>query len=614
MDNQAVYGLGATLAARADLRARDRGRLPGLVAIGVAGVLATAATILDLGGGAFERPDAFPVLRSIVIAAYVVVGGYSWWRRSGSSRFDLLLVGVGVSYAFVSLNASHVALVHTIGRILFAGFIVFLAYVFLCFPHGELESRRARGLIVGFSLTTCVVWLAALPLISRLPAAGPLSDCGSSCPDNAFQVANASDALSSALVWGINVVTVAGAVGLAVLLVAKTRSPARLRRRLVAPLLFCMALQALIYGAYSVSRQADLATSEPLKWVGVVAALMIPFALLVGQVRGRVFSATSLGHLVERAMGDGVTLAHLQALLRDALGDPLLTLATRDPQHGGYVGVNGEAVELPTDRHDLTVTSVLRDGRPVAVLIHDAALDEGGGITTGLAATSLMLLENRQLVEELRSSRARIVASAHLERLRLERNLHDGAQQRLFGIQIKLEAARAQVGADERLVRELDEVAADAAAAVEDLRVLARGLYPTVLRERGLPDALRSFARSVAIPVRIVDRGIGRCDASVEEAVYFCTLEAIQNTTKHGGTGVRASVTLERRGEGLEFTISDDGGGFDPGSEARGSGLVGMQDRIGAVGGTVEVRSEPGRGSSVRGVVPHCWSANGASG
>ena len=614
MDNEAVYGLGSTLAARADVRGRERDRRLGPVAIAVVGVVATAATILDLGSGALERPDAFPVLRSIAIAAYIAVGGYGWWRRSGSSRFDLLLVGVGVSYALVSLNASHVALVHTIGRVLFAGFIVFLAYVFLCFPHGELESRRERRLVVGFALATCVVWLAALPLVRQLPPAGPLTDCGSSCPDNAFQVADTSGALSSAIVWVIDVVTAAGVVGLAVLLVAKTRSPARLRRRLVAPLLFCMALQALVYAAYSVSRQADLAISGALKWIGVAVALVIPVALLVGRVRGRVFSATSLGHLVERAMGDEVTLAHLQALLRDALGDPLLTLATRDPMHGGYVGVNGEAVELPTDRHDLTVTSVMRDGQPVAALIHDAALDEAGGITTGLAATSLVLLENRQLVEELRSSRARIVASAQLERLRLERNLHDGAQQRLFGIQIKLEAARAQAGADERLVRELDEVAADAAAAVDDLRVLARGLYPTVLRERGLADALGSFARSVAIPVKIVDRGVGRCDASVEEAVYYCTLEAIQNTTKHGGTGVRASVTLEGRGEALEFRISDDGPGFDTGSHGGGSGLVGMQDRIGAVGGTVEVGSERGRGTTVRGFVPHCRSTPGASG
>ena len=120
-------------------------------------------------------------------------------------------------------------------------------------------------------------------------------------------------------------------------------SSAPVKRRLLAPLLFCMALQALVYAAYSVSRQADLAISGALKWIGVAVALVIPVALLVGRVRGRVFSATSLGHLVERAMGDEVTLAHLQALLRDALGDPLLTLATRDPMHGGYVGVNGEA-------------------------------------------------------------------------------------------------------------------------------------------------------------------------------------------------------------------------------------------------------------------------------
>src|SRR5204862_5657525 len=141
--------------------------------------------------------------------------------------------------------------------------------------------------------------------------------------------------------------------------------------------LLWMGLRALVYAASSVSRQADLAISGALRWIGVAVALVIPVALLVGRVRGRVFSATSLGQLVERAMGDEVTLAHLQALLRDALGDPQLTLAIRDRMRGAYVGVDGQTVELPTDRLDVSVTSVLRDGRPVAALIHDAALDEG---------------------------------------------------------------------------------------------------------------------------------------------------------------------------------------------------------------------------------------------
>jgi signal transduction histidine kinase len=251
---------------------------------------------------------------------------------------------------------------------------------------------------------------------------------------------------------------------------------------------------------------------------------------------------------------------------------------------------------------DVAVTPVLRNGEPVAALVHDAALDEGSGITGGLAATAMMLLENARLVTELRDSRSRIVVSGQQERLRLERNLHDGAQQRLFSIQLKLTAVRAQAR-DPQLARALDELTADTAATVDELRSLAHGLYPTVLRERGLADALRAAARGAAVPVR-VDGGIGRAAPSVEEAVYYCVLEAIQNTAKHGGTGARVTVRLEHEGRDLRFWVTDDGAGFDPAQGADGIGLMSMRDRIGAAGGTLDVVSRPGEGTAVLGVVP----------
>jgi signal transduction histidine kinase len=537
-----------------------------------------------------------------VVVSYVFVGAYTWWLRP-RSRFGLYLVGVGLTYSVASLNTSGDELVHTIGRAMLAALVVCLTYVFLCFPYDRLRSRLERRLVGWLALTSAVLWFLALAFVAKLPAAGPLLDCGSSCPDNTLRIATAPHALSSAINMAVAVTTAIGLIGAAGVLLGKARSPARLRRRLVVPLLCSIIVLAIDYAAFTVLREAGVSGLEVLKTVGAASALAIPLAMLLGQVRGRVFAATRLGRLVARMGNEPATPARVETILRDALGDPMLRLTLWDPGSDGYVDVQGGPVELPAGRPELGVTLVERSGKRVAALVHDAALDEASGITEGFAATSLLLLDNTDLTAELKASRARIVASAQQERLRLERNLHDGAQQRLFGIQLKLSAMRAQV-ADERLARDLDEVVRDAAAAVEELRALAHGIYPTVLRERGLGDALRSFALTASVPVSVVDRSAARCSATVEEAVYFCVLEAIQNAAKHGGPAVRVTVTLESRGADLEFVVADDGVGFRPGDAAGGVGLTSIRDRVGAVGGELEIRSQPGRGTTVRGVVP----------
>jgi len=574
-----------------------------IAAIGALGAIAAAATALRLGYGPVRELDGAALLRGLAVALYVGVGMYTYWRRP-HYRFGFYLCGLGLLYSLAALTDSTNALVHSSGRVAFAVFVVCLAYVLLCFPHDNLDSRLERRLIAGLAVSSGVLWLVALPLVDRLPVAGPLAACDA-CPRNAFRVVGTGDAVSAALRGAITAVTAVGLLGLALVLLRKAWSPAHLRRRLVVPVLLCAAVLAVNYTVFSVLHQAGVREAGGFIVVSALTGLGIPIAILVGQMRGSVFAATSLGQMVARLSGDPVTPAQIELLLRDALGDPGLTLALHNGTAGGYVDVHGRRVGLPVDRRDVGVTEVSREGQPVAALIHDAALEESGAVMQGLAATSLMLLEHTNLVEELRSSRARIVASAQRERLRLEHNLHDGAQQRLFAIQVKLAAAREHAG-DEGLAHELDEVAADASAAADDLRTLAHGLYPTVLRERGLGEGLQSIVRGSASRVAIVDRGVPRCDAKVEEAVYFCALEAIQNATKHAGPGAHITVTIERRGTDLEFAIADDGVGFDPHEHSGGIGLASMRDRIGAVGGTVDVISQPGHGTTVHGVIPAC--------
>jgi signal transduction histidine kinase len=584
-------------------------RFPWLTTLGlglVVGGVATAATILDLGDSAPDRVDGLSVTRGLVVALYTGVGTYTTWRRPGS-RFGLMMIAIGPFYAVAALTASDGELAHTIGRVALAAFVLCLAYVLLCFPHDHLVSQVERRVMAAFAAACAVAWVVALPLVEKLPPGGPLTDCGDTCPGNAFRLVTTPHGLSSAFGSVVTGVTAAGLLGITAVLADRIRSPVRLERSLILPVTACTGLLAVNYSLFTVLREADWPTGG-LQVVGAAVAFAIPISMFLGQIRGRLFAATSLSHLVARASGQPVTPALVERLLRDALGDRLLLLALWDPVRGEYVDVHGRPIEVPTDRQDLRVTSVSREGRIFAAVIHDAALDEDDSVAQGLAATSLMLLENTQLADELRASRARIVSSAQRERLRLERNLHDGAQQRLFAIQIKLDAASERTeDKDEDLAQELTEIASDAAAAVEELRELAHGLYPTVLRERGLADGLRSIGRASAIPVKIVDRGVGRCSATVEEAVYFCALEAIQNASKHAGRGAHVTATLERRSRDLEVTVQDDGKGFEVEEHAGGVGFVSMHDRIGAVGGEVEVRSRLGGGTRVHALVPNCW-------
>jgi signal transduction histidine kinase len=588
-------------------------RSPRLTTIGLGvlvGAAATAVTASGLADGEQHGADALSVSRGLVVALYAGVGTYTSWRRPGS-RFGLMMIAVGPLYAVAALAASDDELVHTVGRVALAAFALGLAYVLLCFPHDHLGSQVERRVMATFSAASLVVWLVALPLVEKLPPGGPLTDCGDTCPDNAFRVVSTSNSLTSALGALVTAVTAAGLLGVTAVLVGRVRSPVSLERSLVLPVTTCAAVLAVNYSLFTVLREADVGSPvRGLQIVGAAVAFAIPIAMFLGQIRGRLFAATSLSHLVARASGQPVTPALVERLLREAFGDRLLLLALWDPIRGEYVDVHGRPIEVPTDRQDLRVTSVSREGRIFAAVIHDAALDEDDNVAQGLAATSLMLLENTQLADELRASRARIVSSAQRERLRLERNLHDGAQQRLFAIQIKLDAASEQTE-NEELATELAEIAADAAAAVEELRELAHGLYPTVLRERGLADGLRSIAYGSAVPVRVVDRGVGRCSATVEEAVYYCAREAIQNASKHAGRGAQVTATLERRSMDLEFTVEDNGRGFDVEGHSGGVGFMNMRDRIGAVGGEVEVRSQPGSGTRVHAVVPNCWPPDG---
>ncbi|MCD6020940.1 MAG: histidine kinase [Actinomycetia bacterium] len=221
-----------------------------------------------------------------------------------------------------------------------------------------------------------------------------------------------------------------------------------------------------------------------------------------------------------------------------------------------------------------------------------------------VAAQAGLVLRNVRLVEELRESRRRIVAAQDDRAKKLERNIHDGAQQQLVALRVKARLARQLAARDTAKTEEmLAQIEEDTQHALEDLRDLARGIYPPLLADKGLPAALAAQARKVPIPTQVAADGIGRFEPEVEATIYFCTLEALQNATKYAQAST-VDVSLRQDDGVVEFTVADDGRGFDPGVTNLGTGLQGMVDRVEAIGGTIEIESATGAGTTVRGRIP----------
>ena len=575
-----------------------------VLALTLAGAAVSCCVIwLGWSSPLISHPHAASIIRGLFVATYVGAGAYAWSRRP-SSQIGPLIAGAGFVYAFVALAAVDAPLPYTVGRVALAVEVLYFAFLFVSFPRDRPSTRVERPFVAAAAGATIVVWTVTLALVETLPSGGPLIDCKPNCPSNALQVVETPDRVTSALGGLATAFTLLIAVGVITLLSRKAASATLIRRRVVVPLLYVSIVFVATFATYSlVSQLSDHQPSAGLRVAGVVGAFAVPLALLYGQLRGRLFAAASLWRTMGRAGDRPVTPGQMEHFLAETLGDPSLQLLIWSAERGAYDDVGGQPVEPPEPSASRSVTRIVQAEAPSLALVHDAELDDDVEAVRGLGAAAATLLENVTLVQELQASRARIVDSAEQERHRLERDLHDGAQQRLTNIQLKLARAREHVP-DGELRAELAELAAEAATAAAELRALAHGIYPALLHDAGLAPALRSVASSATIPIQIVDRGAERAQAGTELAIYFCVLEALQNVVKHAGPEAVAVVTLSRADNTIEFDVQDDGAGFDPAAQGDGIGLVSMRDRIGAAGGTLEIRSSPGTGTTVRGSVP----------
>jgi signal transduction histidine kinase len=399
---------------------------------------------------------------------------------------------------------------------------------------------------------------------------------------------------ASAAIGAITVATVAAIV------MRERRRSTPVARHAGAPVMWtglvCLSAVAISLGV-GASGVSDLAHGIAGS-VAMLAFLMLPFAYLVGLLRSRYARAGAVSGLLG-ALG---SRAGLRETLADALGDPSLRLVY---WAGRWVDREGRPVELP----DRGVTEVERDGERIGAILHDPQLDDDPELVGAVAAAAALALENERLeaelrarVSELQDSRAKLIEVSMAERRSLERDLHDGAQQRLVALSVQVALARRKLQSDPAAAEQLlDRAGDELRLALEELRELARGIHPAILTDRGLPAALQVLVDRAPLDVSLAGSPGERLPAPIEAAAYFVVAESLTNIAKYANAR-HAKVSVLRHNGHAVVEVSDDGvGGADPDA---GSGLRGLAERLTIIDGQLEVVSPPGAGTIVRAKIP----------
>jgi signal transduction histidine kinase len=395
-----------------------------------------------------------------------------------------------------------------------------------------------------------------------------------------------ADAINDSARW----VTAGASVVVVAVLLSRWRGASRPRRRALLPGVVGIVSSTL----YSVLLVQAILGETPAGslWITVnLALLLVPAAYLVGLLRSRLARTGLAGLILELRTMNG---AELEAALGRALGDSHLVV------------VHGHVPPEPTSGH--SVVPIERDGRTVAALVYDESLDDDPELVDAVSAAAALALENEQLnaellvqLEEVRGSRARILEAGMMERQRLERNLHDGAQQRLVALSLQLSLLEGRLADDEDARARVDEARREITASLSELRDLARGLHPAVVSSHGLDVALEQVVARSLVPVVLRIETDGRLPEPVEVAAFYLVSECLANVGKYA-QATSVSVAVTRRGAEVVVEVADNGcGGAD---EERGSGIRGLADRVEALGGRMRVWSPVGGGTRVQAEIP----------
>jgi signal transduction histidine kinase len=571
-----------------------------LCLVAAAGVLAGAGAVWLAANQRSGRPtEPGPVL-TLLVGASLLGCGLASWRARPENRLGPIMVLTGFAWFAAQLIEASEPWLNTIGLAVQSVWVIGLVYLLLSFPSGRLSGRLDRWLV-----TIGVFAGFGLQLLAMLDGNKEGLRCPG-CANNLLQLVhenrNALGLLNlQRLVGAVLIVTVI------TLLVRRWLRASTAQRRAVAPVVVagCATLAAL--GCTVVlDLLGDPLGALPANVYFTVMAT-VPVAVLFVFLQRRLARGMIAGLVVE--LGGPSASVDLREALARALGDPSLQLAFWFPPEKHYVDGDGTPVKLPDEDSGRSSTFVERDGQPIAALLHDPVLEDNAELVASVCAAASLTLENERLQAELRArllelqaSRARLVQATDAERRRIERDLHDGTQQRLVSIAMSLGLLETklpgQAEAAQPLVRQTREALA---LALAELRELTHGINPPLLTERGLPAALDELCRRAGLPTHLdleLDR---RLPDQVESAAYFVVSEALTNAAKHShGSEIR--VFASDGGQRLTIEIGDDGIGSA--TPTGGSGLRGLTDRIEALGGRLTISSPPGRGTTVRAEIP----------
>jgi signal transduction histidine kinase len=550
---------------------------------------ALGALAVARGPGEFTtyagRSDLTAAVAMVPGLALILAGLVVSIRRS-MSRVGYLALVAGVTWfaPFWVGWTGGPPLVRSLGMVV-AGFAFpLLLHIVLAYPSGRLHYKVTRALVASVYLEAVLFSLGRA--IFRDPYFDP--KCWDNCTVNVFLVRSlprVARTIQTVDLWFVGVTAGAFAVFCIARLLAAT-GPAR---RALWPLTAAGVLFGAAMAAHSIALfRATEDPSDPaflsIFIIQGAAVVLLAGGLLWTALRARV-QRRSVGRIVAD-LGDAPAPGSLEAALARAVGDPELRMAYWLPDSGRYVDPRGNLVAEPVAGLGRSVTALVRDGREVAVVTHSASVAD---LEREIGADVRLALDNERLQAEvltqmvdLRASRARIVETGDAERRRLERNLHDGAQQRLLALSydLRLAAAAAQTDGEADTASLLADATAEAQAALGELRDLAHGIYPAILTEAGVASAIATLADGAPLPVEIAETDEERYPAPVETAVYLVVAEAIEDAAAREASYV--TLSLLRDGDRLVVSVEDDG-------SERISPMVHLADRVGALGGSLDV-------------------------
>ncbi|MGZ4217679.1 MAG: sensor histidine kinase [Solirubrobacteraceae bacterium] len=551
--------------------------------------------------------------RGAMAAIPLAVALYAW-RHRAQARFGTLLLGFNGVWCVSLLASSSSALVYSVGRVFGWIAVLLLACVMLAYPSGRLTTRLDRSLALAAAAIVAILYLPTALLVDRYPTPSPFASCDLHCPRNAFMVIRHEPAWIGGVLSPVRDVLVVGIlIVVAARLGQKIRGANSLVRRTLAPLLAAAVGWLALMASTMIVRRIDphSTTTHALAWLLAIAVPGVAVAFVIGIARWQVF-VNAAAHRASAMLRRLPRPPDVQNALAEAFEDPGVKLGHWAHESRAWVATDGRLLEVPREGSGRWLTEVRDGDRRVAAIEHDAVLrDEPAFIDTAVSLARIAIEGERltarstEMLRELRASRARLLAAADSERRRIAQDLHDGAQQRLVALRIELEVAAAKAELDNAAeAATLREFGTEIEEALEDFRSMTRGIYPSVLSDRGLADALRSAALRSPIPTTIAVGELAEYPPEIATAVYFCCAEALQNVAKHAHGATRARITLGERNSTLRFSISDDGPGFNADEVRLGAGMINMRDRLSVVVGELTIRSSPGGGTRISGRIP----------